>query len=403
MTLLDKLGDKECWEKFYEYKLSLCGDKSFPAELRRFIDSEGYRPVYRNIKNGTPFPLPKRSEVSKLGKQKKRVVYTYPDAENTVLKLLTYLMLRKYDGLFSRGLYSFRPGRNAKDAVRLLTRHSGIDGLYAYKADISNYFNSVPVDKLLPMIESALDDKELAGFLAALVSEPCAIKDGRPLAEQKGIMAGTPLSAFYANLYLAGLDKLFEQEGALYVRYSDDIIVFAHSAGQIRDCAVRIKEYLSDMGLCINPDKEQFFSPGEGWVFLGFCYKDGVTDIAPATLKKLKKKMKRKADSLARWAQRRGLPSEKAAAAFIRIFNSKLFEQSGDNELCWAMWFFPLLNTDSSLRVIDAYMQDCLRYIISGRRTKKRFDVRYKKLKQLGYRSLVNEYYRFKKDMASGS
>ena len=40
MTLLDKLGDKECWEKFYEYKLSLCGDKSFPAELRRFIDSE---------------------------------------------------------------------------------------------------------------------------------------------------------------------------------------------------------------------------------------------------------------------------------------------------------------------------------------------------------------------------
>ena len=210
MSLIDKLADKNCWERFYEYKTSLCCDKAFNKRLREFIDAEEYMPVYERIKSGEPFPLPSRSEVSKLGSDKKRVVYTYPEAENTSLKLLTYLLLRRYDKLFARGLYSFRPGRTAKDAVRLITKRAGIDRMYAYKADISNYFNSVPVERLLPMLKSTLDDDELYGFLSRLLNEKHVISGGKAIAEQKGIMAGTPLSAFYANLYLCELDKAFE-------------------------------------------------------------------------------------------------------------------------------------------------------------------------------------------------
>ena len=403
MSLIDKLGDRACWERFYEYKTSLCCDKSFNRTLREFIDSEGYKPVYERIKSGSPFPLPKRSEVSKLGKEKKRVVYTYPEAENITLKLLTYLLLRRYDGVFSRGLFSFRPNRCAKDAVRLITSHKGIGQMYAYKADISNYFNSLPVDRLLPILKSTLCDDELYAFLSRLLSEPYVIKDGQKITEQKGIMAGTPLSAFYANLYLCELDRLFEERGALYARYSDDIIVFAESEDKVREYAGIIKAYLTDSGLCINPDKEEYLTPETGWVFLGFCGRGGVIDIAPVTVKKLKKKMKRKSAALIRWAQRGGVPKEKAAAAFIRIFNAKLFEHSGDNELSWALWFFPVINTDRSLKQIDRYAQECIRYILSGRRTKKRFDVRYEQVKALGYRCLVNEYYRVKKNTAVGN
>jgi hypothetical protein len=35
--------------------------------------------------------------------------------------------------------------------------------------------------------------------------------------------------------------------------------------------------------------------------------------------------------------------------------------------------------------------------MLSGRRTKARFNVRYEDLKALGYRSLVNEYHRFRR------
>ena len=78
------------------------------------------------------------------------------------------------------------------------------------------------------------------------------------------------------------------------------------------------------------------------------------------------------------------------------MFNRKLFENPADNELTWARWFFPVLTTDESLRQIDAYAQDCLRYLLSGKRTKARYNVRYADLKRLGYRSLVHEYYAFR-------
>ena len=141
-----------------------------------------------------------------------------------------------------------------------------------------------------------------------------------------------------------------------------------------------------------------FTAPGEGWIYLGFRYHEGVTDLAPASLTKMKQKMRRKTRALERWRARNGLEREKAAAAFIRVFNRKLFENPADNELTWAYWFFPALTTDESLRQIDAYAQDCIRFLLTGTRTKARYNARYGDLKKLGYRSLVHEYHAFREN-----
>ena len=109
---------------------------------------------------------------------------------------------------------------------------------------------------------------------------------------------------------------------------------------------------------------------------------------------KLKQKMRRKARALDRWRHREGLDGTKAAAAFIRIFNHKLLEANEDSDLTWSLRFFPVITTTESLHVIDLYAQELLRFLISGTHTKSRFNVRYDDLKELGYKSLVNEYYR---------
>ena len=394
MSLLDKLSQRDSWESFYKYKSSLTGGSQFCKELRSFIDSEGYIPVCKGIKTGADFPLPRKSVISKQDTQKKRVVYTYPKAENMVMKLLTYLLLRKYDGLFSAGLYSFRPNRTAKDAIRQLTRTPRINELYSYKADISNYFNSIPIEKLLPMLKEVLsDDDELYAFLVRLLSEPRVIDGSSVIIEEKGIMAGTPLSAFYADLYLMELDSCFAEKAIPYGRYSDDVILFADSEEKCREYADFLRSFIADRGLDINPKKESFNPPDEGWTFLGFSYKKGVIDIAPASTDKMKNKMRRKARALQRWKQRNELDGEKAALAFIRIFNSKLFECRENSDLTWNKWFFSVINTDESLRSIDNYAQDCVRFLVSGRRTKSRFNVRYEDIRRLGLRSLVHEYY----------
>ena len=399
MSLLELLSRRECWERFYEYKTSLACPKAFAGELRAFIDGEAYLPVCRAIAAGQPFPLPRRSVVSKMSTGKKRVVYTYPRAENTVLKLLTWLLLRKYDGLFSPGLYSFRPGRTAKDAVRALRSVPGIGGMWAYKADVSNYFNSVPVERLLPMLREALgEDEALCRFLSELLTEPRVLSGRETVTEPKGIMAGTPLSAFYANLYLRALDRHFARRGVPYARYSDDILLFAPDRAGAEALAGEVRAILGEHGLGLNPEKEAFFPPEEGWIFLGFRCRGGEVDIAPASLEKIKAKMRRKARALLRWRDRGGHSGEQAAAAFLRVFDRKLLDSPPDHELSWKGWFFPLITTTESLHAIDRYAQDCLRYLISGKRTKARFDVRYADLKRLGYRSLVHEYYAFQKE-----
>ena len=86
MSLLDKLAQPECWESFYQYKLSLICPKEFAKELRTFIDGKAYLPVLKRLEDKEPFPLARRSVISKQSSRKKRVVYTYPKAENTVLK-----------------------------------------------------------------------------------------------------------------------------------------------------------------------------------------------------------------------------------------------------------------------------------------------------------------------------
>ena len=113
--------------------------------------------------------------------------------------------------------------------------------------------------------------------------------------------------------------------------------------------------------------------------------------------------MRRKARALSRWQDRSCLSPDKAARAFIRIFNRKLLEEADDSDLSWSRWFFSVINTTESLRVIDHYAQDCLRVLLSGTRTKARYNARYEDLKALGYRSLVHAYYAYRKDEAASS
>ena len=197
--------------------------------------------------------------------------------------------------------------------------------------------------------------------------------------------------------YLRELDAHFAAQEIPYARYSDDIIFFAEDPEALAEQRAFLLRFLAEHGLSVNPDKEASGASREGWVFLGFSWRDGVVDIAPATVQKLKDKMRRKTRALRRWQKRNEVDGERAAAAFLRVFNRKLLESPSDNDLTWSCWFFSVINTTESLHEIDRYAQDCVRCLVSGTRTKARFRVRYPELKRLGYRSLVHAYYDYDK------
>lgn len=398
MSLMDRLKSKDFWNEFLEYKLS--NERLTRAEekaLRAFIDAAGYLPIADGIEKDQPFPLPRLRELNKKHSSKKRTVFVFDQEENFVLKAVAYL-LNQYDHLFPQNLYSFRRNIGVKKAIADLVRVPGIASLYSYKADIHDYFNSVDTDMILRLLRETLaEDERLYRFIAGLLSEP-AVRSGDGIIRcQKGIMAGVPIAGFLANLYLKELDEWFAARDIVYARYSDDIIVFAPTGESIAACEQQIKAFLAEKRLEINERKEFRTAPGEPWEFLGFRVDGDGVDLSAVSLEKMKDKMRRKSRALLRWKKRTGASDERAISAFIRHFNRKLYDNPKQNELTWCRWYFPTITTSKSLHILDEYMVSCIRFIATGRHTKANYRLRYEAIKAMGYRSLVNAYYAYKK------
>lgn len=395
MSLMDDLAKKEIWELFYSDKVKKNHmSKKELEDLALFIANEEYLPVVQKIQNHEPFPEPTIKKINKKNTQKKRTVFIFDREENYVLKLMSFL-LYKYDGLFCPNVYSFRQHIGVKRAFFDIVNFKNVRNMYSYKADISDYFHSVDTEKMAELLRKYLsDDLPLQTFLISLIQNPYAYEEGNRIVCKKGIMAGVPVSGFLANLYLTEMDWYFWKSGVLYARYSDDIIVFSEQETELCRHRAYIHQFLQEKGLGINPKKENDTVPGETWEYLGFSYTNGKTDIAKAACEKLKAKMKRKARALYRWKTRKKASDERAIKAFIRHFNKKLYDNPIHNDITWCRWYFPVITTDETLKAIDHYMVECIRYIATGKYTKANYNLRYETICQFGFQSLVNTYYK---------
>ena len=391
MSLLHKLENQSVWIDFYERKVDPAFFRISDAkELFQYVRQKRYLPVVERIKSGKGLSIPMKKRIAKSGSSKKRVVYYLPEDETMVLKLLTWMMIRKYDACLPENLYSFRSHYGAKDALKKLVSMPDISEYYSYKLDVRNYFNSIDIDLLIPQLKSMFaDDEPLYDFIVSQLLDPRVIDEGILIEERKGAMAGMPYAVLLANVYLTQLDRKFAAiPGLIYCRYSDDIIMFSKDKLLLDETKGLLQESLKEFHLDINHDKEVETAPGQKWTFLGFEYDGKDIDVCEVSVQKLKAKMRRKARALRRWAEVNGKDGWMAAKAFIKHFNKKLYTSESSSEVNWSWWYFPLLTTDKSLKEIDNYMQECIRYVATGSRTKSRFDFKYDQMKELGYCSL---------------
>lgn len=397
-TILQEAAIEQNWQEFLAYKLEKQHlSAAEEREIRSFIEDKAYLPLcLKWERQQFPSEFPVKKTVNKEGTQKKRIVYSFEGAEGIFLKFIAFQLFR-YDDIFSHNCYAFRRHYGVKDAINRIKKEADLSNLYCLKADISNYFNSIDVELLLTKLAFLQEtDAPLYQLFERILREDRVYENGCLIREKHGAMAGTPLSPFFANIYLAEADRIFAEEGILYFRYSDDILFFADSMEELLERRDRLYKIITEQGLSVNPEKVTVSAPGEAWEFLGFCYRDGEIDLSANTIRKIKGRMKRKADALRRWQRQKGLDGEKAAIGFIRAMNRKFYGNEKEDEFTWNRWFFPNLTTDRGLRIVDAYMQQCIRYSVTGRHYKGNYRIRYETLKKWGYKSLVHEYYAFR-------
>ena len=396
-SIIKQLTQQDVWEEFLAYRL-LKGRFTWHEfyEADRYVEREEYLPLAQRIVQGEGLGIPKKKIINKMGTGKKRVVYSFAPDEMTILKLLAF-KLYDYDRWFSPNCYSFRRGVKASDAVFDIIHAIGDQKMWAYKLDIHNYFNSIPIDILLPMLKEMMtNDLPLYHFFERMLTNDKVIYNDETIQEKHGVMAGTPTSPFLANVYLKAVDKHFHDAHVTYARYSDDIIIFAPDLETLEEHKNQMASFLRQYQLEINPDKEKVYSPDEAYEFLGFKCHGRDIDISEATIKKTKGKIRRAAKSLMRWSSKKNIEPEKAMKGLINHFNRVFFEDGDTEMLTWSRWFFPVINQTNGLKEIDHYLQQNIRFLSTGKHNKTNYKTDYTQLKQLGYKSLVNEYYKYK-------
>ena len=399
MSVWDRLSEEEFWKEFLDYKIEkqhLMGKDLEVIVI--FIESKKYLDLIGDIRKQDYIPpIPFKKEISKADTDKKRVIYSFEEDFNILLKGIAFY-LYIFDGEFSDNCYAFRRSYGVKDAIRRIKCIKGLGDKYCLKLDIHNYFNSIDVDILLEKLGFIKEsDEELYLFFEKLLMLDKAYVGNDIITEKRGAMAGTPISPFFANVYLSDMDKLFESENVIYFRYSDDILIFADSEEEIKKYQHNILEIINQNNLTINPDKTKLCKQKEEWEFLGFSYDNGEIDLSVNTIRKLKAKIKRKAHALRRWADKNNHSGERAARAFIKAMNKKLYtfkyQEVRGTEFSWSRWFFPCITTDRGLKIIDEYLQKYIRYTATGRHYKGNYKITYNIMQEWGYKNFVHEYW----------
>ncbi len=402
-TILEELSEKQIWQHIYDsYSERNFVDKNKQKEYLSIINNFDYERIADSVLKETfKFDLARKHQINKIDSQKKKDIYIFPYRDEMLLKVIASLLSKHFSMHIAANCHSFQKQRGAKTAFRWLLNRADLSPHFCLKLDIRNFFNSIdPTDFLKKLPDAIRSDGVLYRLLQQLLlNEKVLLEDGKLIADKKGLMAGTPIAPFLSNFYLKTLDDYFWERQILYVRYSDDIIVFGNEV-EVKAYAEKIENYLQNIGLELNTEKTKIYPPHTKWHFLGFSYCCQTIDISENALAKMKGKIRRLAALLNRKRMKNSWSIEKTSYIFIRRLNKKFYGiQADQNELCWARWFFPLLNTNKTLHILDRFVQDKIRFAATGHHRKLNYkQVPYSLLRKINYLPLQSAYFMFKTD-----
>jgi RNA-directed DNA polymerase len=148
------------------------------------------------------------------------------------------------------------------------------------------------------LLRGKIGDKTLRTLIGAYLRAPMQNADGSKTKRWKGTPQGGPLSPLLANIYLDPLDKELEKRGLSFVRYADDIAIFAssqRSAERIFESVVTWIE--KNLKLEVNRAKSGV-GPSGASSLLGFrVHDDGQVGVSPKAIVRLKEKVRQMWDA----------------------------------------------------------------------------------------------------------
>jgi len=192
--------------------------------------------------------------------------------DKVVQKVLAEILTSYYEPHFNDRNYGFR--RN-KDTLKAVSRCRDIlqkGRVWVLRADIDNFFEKIDHERLMRLLSSRIEDERVVMLAASFLTNGSFARY-RYIANTEGLHQGDPLSPLLSNIYLNELDWFLEEQGIAFVRYVDDMALFAHNEKAVLQAKTDLESYLRSIDLALNESKTGIYhAVKEGFTFLGVAF-----------------------------------------------------------------------------------------------------------------------------------
>ena len=148
---------------------------------------------------------------------------------------------------------------------------------FAVCLDISKFFDTMDHDLLMRLFAEICPDIKLCQLIERILKAKIALEDGSSEIPDKGTPQGGIVSPLLANIYLHRLDAELASRNLRFVRYADDLVIFANSLKAAKRILESVSIYVErELKLKVNLEKSKPV-PAYDMEFLGFTFNDNIT------------------------------------------------------------------------------------------------------------------------------
>lgn len=145
----------------------------------------------------------------------------------------------------------------------MLAQHYMEDKRVLVEVDVKDYFDTVPLEKLMEMLCQFITDSTVLTLIEKYLY--CKVEQENRIEQKKvGLVQGMATSPILSNWYLNSLDMYMEEQGLSWLRFADNIYVFVEDIARAEEVFNALcRRIIAEYGLQINSKKSGVYKAVE--------------------------------------------------------------------------------------------------------------------------------------------